>query len=300
MSSRFDDFHPDLTRLLAELEASLPPPNPQMRSNDGLDPLWGVRARVRLYAVGALVKSGLYRRLIDSHARLDWFYEFRDYWVQVLGNRSIEPHDYHFLHGVYRQRAGRESTRADGDRDPGRVYALFRHHYRLAQHPVQAYRFARYIRRGAHVLEYACGMAPITTSLLRFYRHRKMQITCVDLPHLLFHFTRWRLRDYPFVRTQVIQPGTAPKVDEPCQVVFCLQVLKYVASPLALIRDLDRLMEPRAYLVFDYVRAGGADTVLDRDRLEALRYVKDHFEIVEGAIPLDGTAVPLTVARRRR
>lgn len=294
-SAQFDDFHPDLPRLLAEQEASLPPPTPGARSARGLDPLWGMRARARLYLTGALVKTDLYRRLVYAHLALGWFFEFRDYWTEALGNRPIEPHDFHFLHGCYRQRVGRVRPETGEDPDPGRVYALLHHTYRLAQHPLQGWRLTRYVPRGGHVLEYACGLAPVATSLIRFHRHLDVRITCADIWHLLFHFTRWRFRAYPFVRTVVVPPDTAPALDEPADLIVCLQMLKYVAMPLALVAALEGLLRPRGHLVLDYVPGEAPATA----RIEALRYLRERFEVVEGALPLDGSPVPRSVLRRR-
>jgi hypothetical protein len=55
-------------------------------------------------------------------------------------------------------------------------------------------------------------------------------------------------------------------------------------------------------LIFDYVRSEGTglDTATSlRDRLPALRFVLDRFDIVEGRVTTDGAHVEPTVARKR-
>jgi hypothetical protein len=54
-------------------------------------------------------------------------------------------------------------------------------------------------------------------------------------------------------------------------------------------------------LVLDYVRPDGDGDEVERrrqERLAALRYLAERFQVVEGALPLDGSHVPRTVLRK--
>ena len=102
--NRYDDFRPDVPALLKAQEAALPAPDPTARSGDRLGPVGRLASRVSLYALGALVASGLYRRLVYANLRLGWLADFQRYWSTELGNRPLQPHDFYFLYGVYRQR----------------------------------------------------------------------------------------------------------------------------------------------------------------------------------------------------
>jgi hypothetical protein len=304
-SNGFDDFRPDVQRLFDEQTATLPLSTGGDDSGTGVDPLWGLRARARLYGNGLLLKTGMHERLVHANLRLDWFREFHAYWTDALGNRPLNPHEFHFLHGVYRQRVGRPAGNLDtfphrqGWLDPRSVYQLFHHQYRLALNPLQARRFAHLIPRGGAVCEYGCGLAPITTGLIRYYRHLRLRLACADVPNLLFHFTRWRFRAYPFVRTLVIEPESKPPIDEPYDVIVSLQALKYILNPVAVIEHLDRFVKPGGHLVFDYARPDVRDDdPRVRDRMEALRYIAERYRVIDGDIPLDGRTVPLTVARK--
>lgn len=306
--NHFDDFRPDVAALFKAQDEALAASAPRRgRSREGLDPLWGLRAWARLYATGFLIKTGLHERLVHSSLRLDWFEEFRAYWVGALGNRSIDPHEFHFLHGVYRQRLGLPGPdlaslpQRQGWLDVRSVHQLFHHQYRLALHPLQARRLVRYIPRGGRVCEYGCGLAPITTGLVRYHRHLDLQLTCADIPYLLFHFTRWKFRALPFVRTLVIEPGGHPPLDETYDMLICLQSFKYIPNPLPVVQHLDGCLRPGGHLVLDYVRPDGDGDEVERrrqERLAALRYLAERFQVVEGALPLDGSHVPRTVLRK--
>jgi len=102
--NRFDDVRLNVRKLLEEQNARLPQPDPTATSAAGLGALGRLTVLARLYWTGLLIKTGLYKRLVHANLKLDWFYEFQDYWVNELGNRPIQPHDFYFLHGVYRQR----------------------------------------------------------------------------------------------------------------------------------------------------------------------------------------------------
>jgi hypothetical protein len=305
--NRFDDFRPDLAALFEEQERALAGAPGGGTSAAGLNPLWGLWARVRLYATGFLVKTGLHARLVHANLRLDWFEEFREYWTDALGNRSIDPHEFHFLRGIYRQRIAEPIADVEtlpqrqGWFDARSVHQLFHHQYRLALHPLQARRLVPYIPRGAHVCEYGAGLAPVITSLLRYYRHLDLRMTCADIPHLLFHFTRWRFRALPFVRTLVIEPGGKPPLDETYDTLICLQAFKYIPNPVAVMQHLEGCIRPGGYFVLDYFRPDEEGPDVERrlrERQEALGYLAERFRVVEGALPLDGAQMGRTVLRK--
>jgi 2-polyprenyl-3-methyl-5-hydroxy-6-metoxy-1,4-benzoquinol methylase len=84
--------------------------------------------------------------------------------------------------------------------------------------------------------------------------------------------------------------------------IFCLEVLEHVPRPLAALEHFHRALKPGGHLVFDYVRSEGIglDTATSlRDRLPALRFVLDRFDIVQGRVTTDGAHVEAAVARKR-
>lgn len=308
--NRYDDVRFDLPLLFKDQEETLAAWDAGAHSGNGLGLLGSVRSRLRLGLTALAYRLGVHQRLVYSHLSLGWFHEFREYWMSALGNRPLEPHDFAFLTGVYRQRfqaldaegLGVDERPLQAWQDPRSLYLLFAHHYRTALRPLAAHRYVPYIRRGARVCEYGCGVAPLTTSLVRFYPHLDLQLTCADLPTILFHFVRWKFRVAPFVRTVAIDPADDAPLDGEFDVIFCTEVLEHVPRPLLLLRHLHARLARGGILVLDYIRSQGRglDTVGGlRDRLPALGFVREAFEIVRGEVPLDGTSVTSVVCRKR-
>jgi SAM-dependent methyltransferase len=310
----YDDFQPDVPLLLKQQEARLVPADPSARSRDGLDPLGVLGSRIRLYGLGALVKLGLHRRLVYANLTLGWFHEFQRYWVEELGNRPIHPHDFHFLSGVYRQRLQtihfehiEDAALASDDkhfeawRDPRMVHHLFAHTYRLALSPLRVHPFIPWVPRRGRVAEYGCGVAPALTALARHYRHLDLQLVGADIPHLLFHFARWKFRDDRFVSMVPIAPDNDAPLEGPFDTVFCLETLEHLPRPIPVLQHFHQVLKPGGHLVFDYIRSDGTglDTAAAlRDRIPALEFILRHFHIVNGAAPLDGSHVGACVARK--
>lgn len=311
----YDDFRPDVAALLKEQDARLPAPDPRARSGDGLGALGRLRSLAALYALGAQVKTGLHRRLVYANLRLDWFQEFQDYWMGELGNRPIHPHDFYFLSGVYRQRAqtlyfehlerpdlASDDKHLDAWRDSRMVSYLFLHAYRLALSPLRVYPFARWVPRGGRVAEYGCGAAPIVTALARYYRHRDLRLVGADIPHLLFHYARWKFRADRFVTMVPIQPNDDAPLPGEYDTIFCLETFEHLPRPIAAAQHLHRALRSGGCLVFDYVRSEGTglDTAAAlRDRIPALEFILKRFDIVQGRVATDGAHVEPAVARKR-
>jgi 2-polyprenyl-3-methyl-5-hydroxy-6-metoxy-1,4-benzoquinol methylase len=310
----YDDVRLDVAALLARQDLTLSPPDPAARSGDGLGVAGRLASLIQLYALGALVKLGLHRRLVYANLKLSWFHEFQEYWVEELGNRPIHPHDFYFLAGVYRQRLQtihfehlEDASLASDDehlkswRDPRMIYYLFAHTLRLALSPLRVHPFIRFVPRRGRVAEYGCGAAPMIEALARRYRHLDLQLVGADIPHLLFHFARWKFRDNRFVTMIPIGPNDDTPLSGQYDTIFCLEVLEHLPRPVETVRHLHRALKTGGHLAFDYVRSEG--TGLDsaaalRDRLPALKFILDHFDIIEGTVPLDGSHVASTVARK--
>jgi 2-polyprenyl-3-methyl-5-hydroxy-6-metoxy-1,4-benzoquinol methylase len=307
--NRYDDFRPDVPQLLSEQDKRLSPKRPGARSGDGLGPLGRLASRLRLGGQGLLVLTGWHRALMYANLRLGWFEEFQRYWVDELGNRPLHPHDFYYLSGVYRQRLQSiapdltsYTSQLESWRDHRIMYYLFSHTYRQALSPLRVQRYARFLRRGGRVAEYGCGTAPIVTALARHYRHLDLELVAADIPHVLFHFVRWRFRDVPYVTTVPIAPDDNAALPGQYDAIFCLETLEHLPRPLAALQHFHTVLRPRGVLIIDYIRseATGLDTPAGlRDREDALRFVRERFEVVDGRIALDGEHLPPTVVRKR-
>jgi 2-polyprenyl-3-methyl-5-hydroxy-6-metoxy-1,4-benzoquinol methylase len=313
--NRYDDFRPDVAALLEAQDAKLPAPDPRARSGDGLGPWGRLRSVARLYGLGALVKTGLHRRLVYANLRLDWFDEFQDYWVRELGNRPIHPHDFYFLAGVYRQRGqtvrfehlerpelASDASHLEAWRDARMVAYLFLHTYRLALSPLRIHPYSRFVPRGGRVAEYGCGAAPVLTALARRYAHLDLRLVGADIPHILFHYARWKFRADRFVTMVPIGPNDDAPLPGEYDTVFCLETFEHLPRPIAVAQHFHRVLKPGGHLVFDYVRSDGTglDTAAAlRDRIPTLEFILEHFDLVQGRVTTDGADIETVVARKR-
>jgi len=307
--NRYDDVQLDVAQLLEEQSPRLPAHDPSARSADHLGLAGSLKARLRLYATGLVYKSGVYHRLTYSNLKLDWFYEFQDYWVNELGNRPIRPHDFYFLYSTYRQRFQSlevpDSTSCEEHlqtwQDPRTIYLLFHNQFRIALSPLVAHRFIRYIPRGGNVCEYGCGLGPISSSLCRFYPYLNIRITCADIPTIVFHFARWKFREQRFVRMLAIDPSDEAPLDDDFDTIFCKTVLEHLPSPLPVVQHLHSRLKPGGYFIFDYIKSegGGLDTAgALRERIQVLQYVLSNFKVIKGQVLLDGSNVGTVVCKK--
>jgi 2-polyprenyl-3-methyl-5-hydroxy-6-metoxy-1,4-benzoquinol methylase len=254
-----------------------------------------------------LVDSEIWDRLVYANAALGWFHEFERYWVGELGLRPITPPDFHFLKGVYRQRfqtlvdVSDANALEEGWRDARSLYLLFHLVMRNALRPLAARDFIAWIPHHGSVLEFGCGLAPVTSSLTRFYRDRALSMTCADIEHVLFHYVRWKFSGDPSVRTLAIDPGADDPLDQVrYDTILCMTVLEHVPRPLQTLTCLRAHLKPGGHFIFDYINSEGKGLDSEggvRERSQALQYIYDHFDIVEGHLHLDGRDVSRVVCR---
>jgi SAM-dependent methyltransferase len=244
----------------------------------------------------ALRRSGIWQRLVYSNWLLGWFEEFNTYWTKRLGLRPLHPPDFWFLYGVYRQRFQtlRLPEHEDSEahlrawQEPRTIYLLFSNQLKIALNPLAAYRFMRYVRNNA-ILEYGAGLAPIATSIVRYWPRFKGHITLADIATIVRDFCQWRLAGCPNVSFLELSTDCQTGLPEArYHVVFCQAVLEHVLDPLAVVQSLHRALKPRGYLVLDYIRSEG--TGLDSRaslgfRGDVIAFLEQNFKVIEGRLP---------------
>lgn len=309
IQNEYDNMNVSVTELLRRQSKHKSAYNPTAHTAGSLSLTAQIVSILSRYETAFLFKSGLLRRLIYANLKLDWFYEFREYWVNELGMRKIEPHDFYFLHGVYRQKFQKLEVPDSADPDeflriwqqPATIYLLFAYQFKLALQPLAAYPFARYIPRNAKVCEYGCGLAPISQSLIKFYPSRRLNITVADIPLYMLHFLSWKYRHNPAVRILTINPSSEGSLTDIYDVITCMTVLEHLPRPLITMKHLHSCLSPRGIFIFDYIKSEGTglDTAAGlSERAAVLDFIRQHFKVLKGSISEQGSISQPVICQR--
>ena len=254
----------------------------------------------KLYLWGGLKYFGLYDRLLFANLIIDWFKEFRCYWVKELKGFNMRPHDFFFLLGDLRKYTDLElgenqcgTKQIEVWQDPRAIYFLFSQRYKVALNPFEARKFSKYIKKNSLICEYGCGMAPITRSIERFYQHKNVRIHCVDIPTFCFHYIRWYFKKYKkfsFCDFIQIEPDKDSTLSEIYDVVFILNVFEHLPSPYDTIIHLTEHLKKGGYLIFNYIKSDG--TTLDTkagnlERNDTIQFINDHYSIISGSMDIE-------------
>lgn len=167
------------------------------------------------------------------------------------------------------------------------LWLVWHYALKLALNPLVGLTFTKYIKQRARILEYGCGIAPITNFLISYYSHKNFTVTFADIGTLLFHYARYRLKNYNFIEwVQIDDPfDEKPLSDHKFDVIFALDTFEHLPKPLAIIKHFYEILDNKGFLIFNYVRSQGKG--LDSmpgliQREEVLRFVKDNFSIISG------------------
>jgi SAM-dependent methyltransferase len=245
------------------------------------------------YATGLLVKLGLWKRFIDSGYIRDWFEEFNNYWVNCLGCRPLKLHDFFWLYSYYRTKFQSIEVPDDVDAQefmrawqlPENIYLIFSAVYHNALSPLHAY--AKYTKNTKEILEYGCGIAPITYYFLKYRNFKDAKFTIADIRQFTYHFAKWRLSPNDNVSFIDIYPDVLPDFPNKFDLVFLLTVLEHLPNPLDVIKHIYQNMVSGAYLIFDYIKSegGGLDSGQSvKEREQVLEFIEGNFELIKGKI----------------
>jgi hypothetical protein len=166
MESKFDDLVVNINELFEK----------KYEIYNHKSPIY-LRGVFNRYFIGFLIKFKLYTRLVDAGFIRSWFEEFKQYWSVVLEGRPLFLNDFHFLLGMYRQKFQYLETPDNASKEEfldswqtDTLYLLFGAVRLYAYHPFTCYQYEKWISHGDDVLEYGCGIAPITNYLLAYYQ----------------------------------------------------------------------------------------------------------------------------------
>ena len=259
------------------------------------------------FFTGALIKLGWYVRLVDAGIIRNWFVEFEKYWSNVLEGRPLYMHDFFFLLGIYRQRFQDVETPdspnaevfLDSWQNHDTLYMLFGAVRLYAYHPLGAHSFEKWIHHGDTILEYGCGIAPITHFLLKYSLKRNLKIDIADIRQINSHYAKYRFgRAVNFLE---IQPFHNCLVNNKYQVVFMITVMEHLPDPLETVKRITASLKSGGILVFDYILGDGdgQDTIeAVTQRGDVLDYIIKNYDLLDGKIQKN-ISMSKTVRRKK-
>lgn len=259
------------------------------------------------YFVGALIYFGIYKKLINSSIISAWFDEFEFFWTKVLGGRPLYFHDFHFLLGVYRQKfqslyveeKSSPEKFLNAWQNPKNLYLLFGAVRKYSLEPFGFYKVEKYLKNNDNFLEYGCGIAPLTKSLMT-YSSKKLNYYYADIIQINTLYANYRLKNK--AKFFELKPGVYNyDFNTHFNVITLITVLEHLTDPVACVQYLHSILNNNGYLIFDFIlsKGEGLDTIEALEQREkVIDFVEKNFEIITGKLYSD-RSVGITVVKKK-
>ena len=251
------------------------------------------------------IKTGLITPMLESGLKSKWFMEFRDYWYNVLNGRPLYLHDFYFLLGVYRQKFQNVETPDYAEKkefleswqNQNTLYQLFGAVRRFSRECIHSRQFEKWIKNGDTVLEYGCGIAPVTYSLVNYSLKRKLNLVIADIRQINFHYAIHRLPNE--VKNFTITPYQNSIEVGKYNVVIMITVMEHLPNPLETVVNITKGLKKGGIFIFDYIISDGhaQDTIEAVDqRKDVLDYINQKYTTLYGELSY-GQSMSNTVCR---
>ncbi len=255
---------------------------------------------IKRYFLAILFVLKIHKRLINSGLLIAWFDEFRLYWSNILKGRPLFFHDFHFLLGIYRQKFmsvtttdhASEKEFLDSWQNEKTVYQLFGAVRRFSYEPLTCVKYEKYIKNNDTVIEYGCGIAPISHSIIQYSYLKNLNLYIADIRQINSHFAKWRLgNEVKFLEIKPYQDPLKEISDKP-NVVFLITVMEHLPDPLNVVKNIHNSLVPGGHLIFDYILSDGnsQDTIeAVEQRNDVLEFMEKNFNLIKGNLYKDKT-----------
>jgi len=273
----------------------------------------GFLSPVKGIFLAGLYKIGILQKFFYSNICLGWFFNFKNFWVDYLGNRNIDVVDFHFLRNTYRAKFQEVSLDHADEKNSeiflaswqaqGNIFYLFQSIWNYSKKAyLDCWLFIKYIKKDSHILEYGCSVAPITQGLIKYFSYKNLKFTIADIPQISFLYARWRLIANSRVDSIVISPAKKDNLPEgkKYNTIICLTVFEHLNNPLEVANSFFNHLECGGLLVFDYIKgeAAGLDSQQSmREREQVLFFIQKNFQIIKGKIDFE-KSIGLTIAQK--
>ena len=266
-----------------------------------------------LYSMPAPLGARLsaWKLLHRLHLDQRWLTRFAGYWESILGGRPmLAPEDFHFLRGIYRLKHQEDAiadtedarTHVEAWQQRTMIYQVFAQQFFESIDPrlAEAHWLSRLGVKS--FIEYGCASAPVTTAFRQFFGTTQHS-TIVDIETIAFHYAAYKFKADANVTPVALTPAAnlLPDPSLRANAIVCKTVFEHLKDPLEVAQRFAAMLEPRGYLLFDYLETegGGLDTMHGvRQRDAVLKFIDERFERVHGDARRDRGS-QLTVVRLR-
>jgi len=264
---------------------------------------------LKMYIIGFLLKINIYQRLIFGNMIFGWLEKFQIFWSKYLHGRPIDIYDFHYLRTLYRSRFQNVKHTDENDKnkflnawqDPINLYFLLSEVWSMAKRAdLNFYSFLRYIPKKGRILEYGCGLAPLTQGLLRYQSHRKLEYHIADIMQINFMYALYSVGQYKNVKHILLDPFENQLKKDQYDAVTCLAVFEHLPNPLSVIQNLYESLKKGGVLIFDYIKGSGEGLDTRKaveDRIQVLDYMEHNFKVISGNLNKDNS-MGLTVIKK--
>lgn len=252
-----------------------------------------------------LYRLGILQRLFYVNFCLGWFYEFKKFWVNYLGNRNIDVLDFHFLRNSYRAKFQEVALDHSNEKNSekfleawqkqGNIFYLFQSVWNYGKKAyLDCWLFAKFVKKDSHILEYGCSIAPITTGFLKYFSYKNLNFTIADIPQISFLYAKWKFAQNPRVNFIEINPCQKNNLtlDIKYNAIFCLTVFEHLPNPIDVAEDFFNHLANDGILIFDYIKeeAFGLDSQQSMaQRSNVLKFIAKNFKIIKGKIDFENS-----------
>ena len=263
---------------------------------------------VNKYIVGFLIYTKIYQKLISSGLKDDWFEEFNYFWKNYLNGRPLYFNDFSYLLGVYRQKFQNISVVDNPDKKnflkpwqtSESLYLLFGAVRKYSYEPFSFFNIDKYLKNKTKFLEYGCGIAPISYSILN-YSSKKPEIYYADILQINSIYAQYRLKGKAkFI--ELLPENYNLNLPNDFEVITIKTVLEHLTDPLDCIKYLTSILKKNGVLILDYVisEGKGLDTIESlNQRKEVIEFLKNNFLVLEGSLNYDKT-INLAVLKKNK
>ena len=244
-------------------------------------------------------KLKISEEFVYSYLLTNWFQEFRNFWSEIMDGRPLDIIDFHFLRLSYRNKFQNVKHFNEPDNidfltawhSNENMYLLFGSIWKYAKSAYLNFlAFYFELPKKGKILEYGCGIAPITTGILKYFPSKKYAFEICDILQINFLYAIYNLSNRQNVKYHIMSPYNNLIDKNNYSVIICQTVLEHIPNPLEVVKSFYDGLEDEGILVFDYIKGDGSGLDSKKsveEREKTLKFIKNNFFLIKGKISFE-------------